>query len=664
MRYLFHIFCFSLLLINSCGNSGSVAGGTISETESGALGVILTSGGDKRSQIPVVAYIVDSDTVIATDTTHTDENGKYCFKHLQDGFYHFEAKANINGVTELTYTTAVSIQHLEEGVTIPTATMAIPAKIRGQLSASVTIGADTKIYLKETPYRATVKSDGSYTFNEVPANLQFTLVADIPSTGKKICTVPAIKPGDASEINIVFGDARSVLGKTIMFDGNPAPAGSSVFAELITGDRASVVATTQTDNKGNYIFRSLVAGEYHFLTDINSLKAYSPLINLANGNDTLILTPDTLWIPAKIIGGIGAGGLNPDTPELYIKKTAFKVDPIVNSTFNIDTVPANFPCTLIMKNPAYSAEITVKKLKEGEIFVISQTSTPSGLGSLSLIPAETRSVICPLTKKQVTFSSDFLMDTTEVTQLSLTTLLSKHYPTSTDYVGQKNGDTLPANGVTWYTAALYCNARSKEEGLDTVYTFTGLNGYALGYNGIHNHIADYANATEQEILSYQLRLHFCSSDTTKNGYRLPTAAEWAFASNAGQKTAYFWGEEGAAPFLNQFSWNRANMDKNNWTTPAPAGDGLQGVGQLKHNQYGLNDVYGNVGEWLHDGIDTVINGTNPVDSIAVGKPFYRAFYRMDNIFPDNIFKESGNYKPVLPFTYKDWYFGFRVVRKK
>lgn len=71
----------------------------------------------------------------------------------------------------------------------------------------------------------------------------------------------------------------------------------------------------------------------------------------------------------------------------------------------------------------------------------------------------------------VEFSYDFWLDTIEVTQKAYSDLMGIN-PVSTSATAGA-GDFLPVYNVSWYDAALYCNARSKKEGFDTVYVYFG-----------------------------------------------------------------------------------------------------------------------------------------------------------------------------------------------
>jgi formylglycine-generating enzyme required for sulfatase activity len=110
----------------------------------------------------------------------------------------------------------------------------------------------------------------------------------------------------------------------------------------------------------------------------------------------------------------------------------------------------------------------------------------------------------------------------------------------------------PAVGVSWLRAVHFCNAASEWEGLDPVYLFDG------------------------EDVAW---------DTTADGYRLPTEAEWEHACRAGSTGPHY------AP-LAEAAWTAA--------------DGVgspQNVGSRLPNLYGLFDTLGNAWEWCWDLLD-------------------------------------------------------------
>jgi formylglycine-generating enzyme required for sulfatase activity/N-acetylneuraminic acid mutarotase len=158
---------------------------------------------------------------------------------------------------------------------------------------------------------------------------------------------------------------------------------------------------------------------------------------------------------------------------------------------------------------------------------------------------------------QVTVSS-FQIDNTDVTQGDYVDLMGIN---PSFFLG----DPLrPVEQMTWYDAVLYCNARSRRAGVDTVYSFSFVGGVAgNGCDSLGGLVIDYS----------------------KKGYRLPTEAEWEYACRAGSTTRYYWGDT-----MNlDYCWDTLN-----------SGLGPQPVGQKIPNAYGLYDMSGEVYQWCND----------------------------------------------------------------
>ena len=91
------------------------------------------------------------------------------------------------------------------------------------------------------------------------------------------------------------------------------------------------------------------------------------------------------------------------------------------------------------------------------------------------------------------------------------------------------------------------------------------------------------NVSEDDARKFCLTL----SERTGVNSRLPTEAEWEFASRAGRSTKWFFGDDGSK--IGDYAWFKGN-----------AGGKSHPVGQKKPNPWGLYDIYGNVCERISD----------------------------------------------------------------
>ncbi len=247
----------------------------------------------------------------------------------------------------------------------------------------------------------------------------------------------------------------------------------------------------------------------------------------------------------------------------------------------------------------------------------------------------------------VRFTYDFWMDSTEVTQGDYDNIMSTYYRgyNSPDWRAPYGlGSRYPAYLVEWGDAVLYCNARSRRDGLDTVYTYKSITG--TPGNGC--------------VLD-SVRI-----DYSKNGYRLPTEAEWEFACRAGTNTDYYWGKNydpyPATPSdtaeMNQYIVWFANSFQFGSEDPQY---GSHPVASKLPNAYGLYDMLGNLYEWLNDwyggyGDSAVVDPTGPTTGdmhIPRGGSWGNEAYFL---------RASNRY--FMPPDYPFYFVGFRVVLPK
>ena len=84
------------------------------------------------------------------------------------------------------------------------------------------------------------------------------------------------------------------------------------------------------------------------------------------------------------------------------------------------------------------------------------------------------------------------------------------------------------------------------------------------------------------------------SDKTQKAYRLPTEAEWEYATRAGTTSSRYWGDD---PTL---ACSYANVDEKYFGCDDGYVDQTAPVGSFIGNPFGLQDLLGNVWEWVAD----------------------------------------------------------------
>ena len=253
------------------------------------------------------------------------------------------------------------------------------------------------------------------------------------------------------------------------------------------------------------------------------------------------------------------------------------------------------------------------------------------------------------------------------------------------------GENYPAIFVSWYEAVVYCNLRSKAEGLTPAYYLADKDGNEIT-NG--REISTWASKSgsyitadgngkyfynNNEFLSFNNVLDYVENDTdggircdyTANGYRLPTVAEWQYAALGSFKDDPNWNGFNDAShsdkvvFAGYDGTGTQNPNDYGWYRPGNSGAELEIIYEVKKklpNSYGIYDMGGNVSEWCNDFADDLENNntTDPVcERTSDSYSYHVSIGSSKYYYEKNIVERSGNTSWCRGSNY-----GFRVVRTK